>query len=63
MADFSPSRRAGGPRFADGEGGEVVMEEEAVVLASVEILLTEAVAGSAEGGRGEGLGFAAGEEG
>ena len=61
VADFAAGH-AHGLHFAHGVGREVIVQHEAlafIALQGIDLLL---VAGGAEGGHGEGLGFAAGEE-
>ena len=64
VADFAAVRAADAAGFTDGEGREVVVQDEALAgLAAgvgVEVL---GFVGGRERGEGEGLGFAAGEEG
>ena len=63
VADFAAAGAADAAGFADGEVREVVVQDEflLVLAAGVGVEFLRVVAG-AEGGEGDGLGFAAGEE-
>jgi hypothetical protein len=63
MADLTPSGRAEPLDLADGERGEVVVEEERPLALALEVLDELRVVGSAERDRDEGLGLAPRKEG
>ena len=63
MADFAAFGRAHAAAFAGGVGREVVVQHEAVGVFAAQGINDLLVALGAEGGHGQGLGFAAREEG
>ena len=63
VADFASTRRADAAGFADGERGEVVMQEECLFIRSLQRVDILLVFASAECRDHERLRFAAGEHG